>query len=645
MINPDNIIRVFLSSPGNVVEERRRAENTIHRLNSRLAEELGVMIHLICWENIPPSAGIAQDIINRSTPDFDLFLGIMADRFGSPTEKFDSGTQEEFERAYAKWKKEPNTKEVMFYFKIADAIPNNPDDAYQLFQVLKFKSELSSKLIYREYSTPEEFDVFLREDLEKNIRNLVSKKIAFQENLSVPKKAENIRQVDIEEINKLWTKNKLSTSFIPGTDKSPHKFYRARIQTTGGWVKNREGIEEYKDNFVTLVKDPIRPIEIQIGETRALRMAGNPPAIPDLVNLDLASIRNMYPFFQAEGYKWVRMVLAELTTDPNVLDYIHQHDKDPDVRNIASKNPSASNELQKSECLFCSDQFRAKRNDIKSGSKNTKIITNDYPYGPYFHYIAFPDRSVHSWEELELNDVVDLNVTIWKYLNRVRDSGNWLPAPAGVFIGLNSSIKHLVMGPNTRTSAGASISHIHKQIWGMTPGSVNLATHLSSLCDENPGYLSSYIEFLRQEGMILWEDKYTVLYIPFGQISLHELQIFVHHSDAAIATNYLSLSREQVESLSIAETIAIRLLKSEALNIHSFNEIVLNLPFDSENENFHMIMCFITREVDIAVSELNHLFVVDKYPENTRDLLAPIKDKIIEEVLKEKQKSEYQFSI
>ncbi|HFD31862.1 MAG TPA: DUF4062 domain-containing protein, partial [Gammaproteobacteria bacterium] len=517
-------ISIFLSSPGDVREERKAVEEIISSLNKVLGQNLDISIKLERWENLPSGVGNAQELINSRLNTYDIFLGIMAERFGSPTKKSESGTQEEFEAAYHLWKTNSSVSEILFYFRTPQEVPKTPNDAEQLLKVLKFKEGLSTKLMYKSYDLKDDFKSLLRDDLETTIRSILSKINKTHKNkarsLNV---SARVKQVDVEEIEQHWRLNKPSTSFFPGESSTASDFIRVRIETSGGYSKNFSGKESYKPNFVTVLKDPIRPFDIQIGETRAMRNSGNPMAIPDLVNLDLASVKNMYPFIQVEGYKWIRMVLAELTTDPKILDYIHSNDHDPQIRDIASKNPSASSDLQKRECIFCQDNFKSKRLKY-SGSENTFIIANDYPYGPFFHYIAFPARAVHAWQDLTLGDIADLNVTMWKFLRRERKSKNWSPSPSGVFIGLNSSIKHLVMGTHTRTSAGASISHIHKQMWGMAPGSVNLGNHLYELCNtfsENLNYLDCYLEFLLQEKMIIYEDDHVALYVPFGQISLH----------------------------------------------------------------------------------------------------------------------------
>ena len=105
------------------------------------------------------------------------------------------------------------------------------------------------------------------------------------------------------------------------------------------------------------------------------------------------------------------------------------------------------------------------------------------------------------------------------------------------------------------------------------------------------------------------------------------MQIMVKRAGAC---NYLSLSREEIKSISKAEAVAILFLKE--LGIKSFNEILINLPFEENSTYFRLIICFLTREVDIAVSELNQLFVVDKHPEDTVSILGPIKEMVLQSV-------------
>jgi galactose-1-phosphate uridylyltransferase len=237
-----------------------------------------------------------------------------------------------------------------------------------------------------------------------------------------------------------------------------------------------------------------------------------------------------------------------------------------------------------------------------------------------------PKASIHSWAEAEEKQFYDMNLSVEKFLNSEENGSRTnLYNAAGMHIGLNSSIRHLVLGKTTQSSAGASIPHVHKQIWGMSPGGINLGDHLAYICHEyskiGVDYLASYLHALKASHYIIWEDDYCALYIPFGQMSVHELQAMVKRRNTG---NYLHLTDQEIHSLSKCEFIAAKIF--EKLGINSFNELMISMPFSYENkeDGFRLILTFITREVDLAVSELSLLYVVDKFPHNTFEEIKKI---------------------
>lgn len=426
-----------------------------------------------------------------------------------------------------------------------------------------------------------------------------------------------VRDISVSEIHLLKIQSsgkELYSSFRPSSEGGD--FFRLKIDTTPGWIPaNNDDRQTYKktENVIYIVRDPIRAFEIQIGKLRAIRLGGDPGIIVLEGDLALESIKLMYPLMMIEEYEWVRMVLAEISPNPDVLNYIHQNDPNPTVKKLTTRNPYAPDDLKTKGCLFCELTFLNCR--IIDLSDTSWIISNDYPFGPFFHYIAMPREPIHSWESIELRHLSGMNLLIKTFLEKERKQNN-LHGSAGIRIGFNSSIRHLVRGKAMLSSAGASISHVHKQIWGMAPGSVNLGDHLSDICDaysrQGIDYLWSYYKALKHAGLILWQDDYVVLYIPMGQISAHELQVMVKRKNT---NHYLELTDEEIHSLSTAEFIVTRLFRE--IGINSFNEIMISRPFDSRTEGFRIIFTYITREIDFAVSELSLLYVVDKQPYDT----------------------------
>ena len=140
-------------------------EDIVREINLTLSKSLGIRIELIKWEtHVSPGIGKdPQHIINSQIgDDYDIFIGIMWARFGTDTGRFGSGTEEEFERAYARFLKDEKSVEIMFYFKDA-GIPPSEIDLNEVSRVLEFKKKLGSKgALYGAYSTREEFGQHLR---------------------------------------------------------------------------------------------------------------------------------------------------------------------------------------------------------------------------------------------------------------------------------------------------------------------------------------------------------------------------------------------------------------------------------------------------------------------------------------------------
>ena len=109
-------IRVFVASPGDVSIERDELSKVIGELNTTVAVYKDCILELVRWEtHCSPRMGRPQSIINDQVGSYDIFIGIMWKRFGSPTGKSDSGTEEEFRIAYGLWE-ENNEIPILFYF-------------------------------------------------------------------------------------------------------------------------------------------------------------------------------------------------------------------------------------------------------------------------------------------------------------------------------------------------------------------------------------------------------------------------------------------------------------------------------------------------------------------------------------------------
>src|SRR6185436_2603019 len=107
---------VFVASPGDVKSERDSLDKVIDEVNLTHGTALDYELELLTWEkNAFPAGGAPQTVINEIIDTYDIFVGIMWKRFGTPTPVAGSGTEEEYRIAYSSWEKNPEIG-IMFYF-------------------------------------------------------------------------------------------------------------------------------------------------------------------------------------------------------------------------------------------------------------------------------------------------------------------------------------------------------------------------------------------------------------------------------------------------------------------------------------------------------------------------------------------------
>lgn len=157
------VLKIFLSSPSDLQEERALFDSIVNEVNLLLSKSHFVRLELMKWEkdSISDMGEGGQDVINRQLKDYDIFIGIMGKRFGSPTKNCDSGTEEEFNIAYKKYIENPKNIKIMFYFNDSPISPSEID-IEQLKKVNDFKSLLEEKGLYRSYKDITQFTGLMR---------------------------------------------------------------------------------------------------------------------------------------------------------------------------------------------------------------------------------------------------------------------------------------------------------------------------------------------------------------------------------------------------------------------------------------------------------------------------------------------------
>ena len=72
--------------------------------------------------------------------DYDLFIGIIWKKFGTSTNNYGSGTEQEFNGAFTKFKNDPISSQILFYFKIAPPTTLSDIEHLELYKINKYQN-------------------------------------------------------------------------------------------------------------------------------------------------------------------------------------------------------------------------------------------------------------------------------------------------------------------------------------------------------------------------------------------------------------------------------------------------------------------------------------------------------------------------
>lgn len=155
------IIQVFIASPGDLVEERNAFRKTIDGLNIGFGDGAGVEYVALGWEDTLASTGRRnQSVINEDIDTCDVFILAMFRRWGqtaADAKPYSSYTEEEFHRAFERWKK-TQAPEIFVFFKHVDTA-SEADPGPQLREVIKFRKQLEEtrQVLYRYFDSSDSF--------------------------------------------------------------------------------------------------------------------------------------------------------------------------------------------------------------------------------------------------------------------------------------------------------------------------------------------------------------------------------------------------------------------------------------------------------------------------------------------------------
>ncbi|HYI08137.1 MAG TPA: DUF4062 domain-containing protein [Thermoanaerobaculia bacterium] len=161
-------LKLFVASPGDVQRERDHVVAVVDELNRGIASHAGYALEAVRWQtHARPDVGRAQQVIFNQIGDADLFVGIMWQRFGTPSGVAESGTEEEFDYALDHWERDRRPRCLFYFGRTPIVPPQNVDAAKQLLKVAEFRERIGRIALAFTYDGDAHFKDLLREHLQQ----------------------------------------------------------------------------------------------------------------------------------------------------------------------------------------------------------------------------------------------------------------------------------------------------------------------------------------------------------------------------------------------------------------------------------------------------------------------------------------------
>ncbi|UJS27810.1 hypothetical protein L2Z53_00170 [Macrococcoides canis] len=145
--------KMLLSCPSDLNKFYQLIKLRMETINKILISAYSSYIEVVHWteDTYPASGDSPQNIINSQlVKESDFLVSMFWTKFGSPTEKYNSGTEQEIFEAIAE------KKQVFLYFS-NEPIPPNKIDSKEFEKINNFRESISDKAYYNTFNSENEF--------------------------------------------------------------------------------------------------------------------------------------------------------------------------------------------------------------------------------------------------------------------------------------------------------------------------------------------------------------------------------------------------------------------------------------------------------------------------------------------------------
>ena len=248
------IFKCFIASPSDTQAERDLCDEVFKQLNETLGQQLNFRIESKKWErDARPSFGQdGQAVITEQLLDsYELFIGIMWNKFGTPTKRATSGTEEEFYHAYNRYLKKADI-EIMLYFN-EEPVSAGELDLEQVGKVRAYKSKVVELgALYCSYNGADDFEYKLTRHLNDYFVKLLH---SSSDNPQIKERSKELKEIALRESVSLILQSRLSEALCLFSNQ-PIVWVDPVVSKTNQISMNADENYENKINLTEFVKSP-----------------------------------------------------------------------------------------------------------------------------------------------------------------------------------------------------------------------------------------------------------------------------------------------------------------------------------------------------------------------------------------------------
>lgn len=166
----------IFSPPDDTAEEKAAVSNAVQTINRVTGRNENFQIEIVHWKtDTYPAVGTdAQSLVNTQVGTYDLILLLFRSRFGTPTSRANSGTEEEYDRARLRYLRNPIDVRIITYFGNPTVRLHDVDPG-QLAQIKNFRRRIESEgILYHVYEDTPQFERMVTAQLTEACRDFLS---------------------------------------------------------------------------------------------------------------------------------------------------------------------------------------------------------------------------------------------------------------------------------------------------------------------------------------------------------------------------------------------------------------------------------------------------------------------------------------